>query len=529
MATLDDNFQELIERLRQWDSRRRRSDALLWLPRGLLAGLMAAALFASAARFRPFLFNRDVALLALVLASFGLLISAIIVLFKRRSLLEQARFADRQFQLLERSSTTVEIRSGRILTTPLMTQQQLEDTVRTMADVDVKGRLPLRLNRRDIAVVLLAAALILVGVWLPNPMEQTLAEDLALEESIEEQVEALEGAEEDIRQNEALTAEQQEELLAPIQSALEQLRAQNLSRELAVATLSEAAAELRELSDTYDTGALRQSLTGAAEPLLENSDSRIFGQALQNGQLSAASSALSQLADELPGLDSDEMAQLASDLSETAASLEDVDPELASELSEAVHALQSGDTSGAQEALRDAAATLQQRAQERSANQQATTAAGQLDQSRQAVAQAGQPASTGQGSGESGQGQDQEGGSGQPGQGQGQAQGTDQGENVGGPGPGGGHADNVFVPALADLSGEEGLEVELPAECAGNPENCGFLISESPSNLTDEQSLVPYHQVFGDYRNAAYQALESDYIPLGLKGYVRDYFSSLEP
>jgi hypothetical protein len=40
---------------------------------------------------------------------------------------------------------------------------------------------------------------------------------------------------------------------------------------------------------------------------------------------------------------------------------------------------------------------------------------------------------------------------------------------------------------------------------------------------------VPYNQVFSDYSNAANQALERDYIPLGLRDVVRDYFSSLEP
>lgn len=40
---------------------------------------------------------------------------------------------------------------------------------------------------------------------------------------------------------------------------------------------------------------------------------------------------------------------------------------------------------------------------------------------------------------------------------------------------------------------------------------------------------VPYNQVFSDYSNSAARSLESDYIPLGLRDVVRDYFSSLEP
>ncbi len=45
----------------------------------------------------------------------------------------------------------------------------------------------------------------------------------------------------------------------------------------------------------------------------------------------------------------------------------------------------------------------------------------------------------------------------------------------------------------------------------------------------DGDALVPYNQVYSDYRNAANRALDSDYIPLGLRDVVHDYFSSLEP
>ena len=43
------------------------------------------------------------------------------------------------------------------------------------------------------------------------------------------------------------------------------------------------------------------------------------------------------------------------------------------------------------------------------------------------------------------------------------------------------------------------------------------------------QAAVPYREVYADYAAQAGAALEGSYIPLGLKQYVRDYFSSLEP
>ncbi len=43
------------------------------------------------------------------------------------------------------------------------------------------------------------------------------------------------------------------------------------------------------------------------------------------------------------------------------------------------------------------------------------------------------------------------------------------------------------------------------------------------------QAAVPYREVYADYATEAQAALEGSYIPLGMKQYVRDYFSSLEP
>ena len=40
---------------------------------------------------------------------------------------------------------------------------------------------------------------------------------------------------------------------------------------------------------------------------------------------------------------------------------------------------------------------------------------------------------------------------------------------------------------------------------------------------------MSYDTVFSDYQNAANRALESDYVPLGLRDVVREYFTSLEP
>jgi len=43
------------------------------------------------------------------------------------------------------------------------------------------------------------------------------------------------------------------------------------------------------------------------------------------------------------------------------------------------------------------------------------------------------------------------------------------------------------------------------------------------------RAMVPYRDVFPAFREAAAAALEREYIPPGLRDYVREYFSRLEP
>jgi len=96
-------------------------------------------------------------------------------------------------------------------------------------------------------------------------------------------------------------------------------------------------------------------------------------------------------------------------------------------------------------------------------------------------------------------------------------------ETDNGPGDGGlREFEPIYAPQR--LGGEGGPEMELPQ--GSDP---GELVRELPSNPEIGSSTVPYNQVYANYADAANQALEDQHIPLGLRGYVRDYFSSLEP
>ncbi|MEJ2750715.1 MAG: hypothetical protein P8183_22835, partial [Anaerolineae bacterium] len=140
-----DNFDQLTQQIRQWHGRSRVRDGLIWLPRGVLVGLLAAVVVAVVARVRPFLDNNEVGYAAVGLGLAGLLISAIVFLLQRSTLAQQARFADRQFGLQERVSTAVEIHEGQFTVPPSLAEQQLADTLAAVRPVDAKRDLPLRL------------------------------------------------------------------------------------------------------------------------------------------------------------------------------------------------------------------------------------------------------------------------------------------------------------------------------------------------------------------------------------------------
>jgi disulfide bond formation protein DsbB len=569
------SFTQLEKYLQQWENRRQTAAFLVWIPRGLLLGLLTAVLIAALARWQPVLTNFEVGIIALVLAVAGLVLGTAVVLFQRHSLDESAQFADRAFGLQERCHTAVELQQGRITTEPDLSRRQLQDTLRTAAQVNLAQQLPLQIIPREWLLLLAAIALLITAVVWPNPQATVLQEQRAVTTAIEEQIETLEQLEETIANNEALTPAEQEALLEPLQDAREQLQSGELSQEEALATLATAERELQELAASNDTTAVREQLQNAGATLASNETSQSVGEAMQTGDFAQASAATAALAEQVSTLSAEEQATLAEDLAETAAALSETDPELAQELASAAEALQEGDTATAQEALEAASETLSERSAQQAAAEQAQDAASQLGEGRQEVAQAGQTgeetangqaqtgeasqngengqngqqAQNGQGQTSEGQGslQPLEGNSGQNGAGntqtnpltsEGQGQTASQGQtgqdgsnlgNSGGPGPGGGSVESIFVPETVDLSGEPGVDVELPAECIASPESCGGLLNQSPTDFGSENSQVPYTEVLGQYREEAYDALDDDYIPLGMKRYVRDYFSSLEP
>lgn len=553
-------FKQLETQLQQWDNRRQTALFLVWIPRGLLIGLLTAVVIAALARWRPLLDNQQLGIIALALGVIGLLMgTAVVFLFHRYTLAQTAQFADRTFGLQERCTTAVELHHGHIQTEPELAQLQLSDTLRLASQVNPAAQLPYQLRTTEWLAILAAILLLVTAVVLPNPQATILQGQRAVTQAIEEQIETIEALEQAIANNPDLSTAEQEALLEPLQDAREQLEAGDMSQEEALATLTTAEQALRELAAENDTTAVREQLQNAGNTLANSENGQSLGEAMQTGDFQQASNAAQELAAQLPTLTPEQQATLASELTETAGALSNTDPQLAENLAAAAEALREGDTAAAQEALQAASDTLSERATQQATAEQATAAANELGQGRQEVAQAGQEGQNSQPSdqqgqegqaqqGENGEGQQQgqngsvqaldgssqngqqtgQGQNGSPLSGTGEGQ-TQSGTTSGGTGEGGGSAESVFAPEFVDLSGEPGVDLELPAECVFDPASCGLLLEQTPTEFGSENSQVPYTEVLGQYQEAAYDALDEDYIPLGLRRYIRDYFSSLDP
>jgi hypothetical protein len=520
--------------LGRWDRRLRTAQSLTWGARGLAGGLLVAILVAIASRFWPLLSVSQTLRLAGLGALGGSLIALLLVWLWPRSGLAQARYFDRLLRLQERVSTALEIEEGLITAPREMVERQRRDAVEASKRADPVAAIPLRPQPRDWLPAAVAALALATALWLPNPMEAILAERAAVREEIEEQVEELEALRDEIAADPQLSEEDQQALLEILEGAIEELESGDLSREEALAELTDTSERLKELMDP-EAENRAAGLQAAADGLGQSPLTNPLSEALQEGDIQGAAEQLEALAGELENMSAEQVAELVAQLSAAAAALAESNPELAGQLAEAAQALQDGEMAAAAQALEQASGTMGATGQAAAASSAAGNAAAAATEGGQQIAQAGQGAQSGvggsdNGSGQAGQGAGQDGGDGQGG-GTGRGEGNSEGQGgVGGPmegdnGPGdGGLRDFEPIYAPQRLGGEGGPEMELPQS-----DEPGELIRELASNPEIGESTVPYNQVYANYVDAANQALQEQQIPLGLRGYVRDYFSSLEP
>ena len=467
-------------------------------------------------------------------------------------LMRVARCADAELGLKERLATALMLegwkvgswkgsgqRTDRPVFQPDLVLRQQRDALSVAQAIDPRRAFPLRWLRRPLLLSAFLLVLTVTSALWSNPMDAVLAERAAIARAAEQQAEQIEAVRQEIEQAQELSAEERKALLRELAELAEQLRANPGDREEALADLSRVEDALRRKLDP-NAGARQTALEALADQLqaLAEDESR------ETVVPSEAAGALKALADKLADMDAAEREALARALAQMAAQVaQSGDARLAQALAALAQAAQSGGGDAAGQAAQAAADALAQAHRELAGQAALQRALSQLQESRGAIAHASQGQGEGQAAAQ-GQGQSQ---TGAEGQGQGQGQGPPGGgggtqadtlpparragragrpQGEGDPGTVGEWDGKIFVPW--ERRPGSGEEVVIAGSETGQGET-QVQEAKEPLPGAPGQALVPYHEVYYDYLDAANQAMERSYIPKGLRDYVREYFSQLEP
>ncbi len=457
------------------------------------------------------------------------------MLARPQALMDVARRADIELALQERLSTALELAQDSSRFDRDLAARQQADALGVAGRIRPRRDLPIRWPRRALAgaAVLLASALVLTA--LPNPMDAVLAKRAQVAQMAREEAEKLERQAEMLEESEALDETEQQALLQELRDLIARLRDNRGDRDEALADLAELREGLREKLDPQ-SAARRSALAGLTAQLAElaRAENRTPG----SGE---AAQLLEELLQDVPQMKPEERERLARGLEQAATRLSVTDAALAQTLQRTATAVRRGDERGIRASASEAIAALT-RAQ-RDLDLQAALAQllSQVQGSEQRLAQAGR--------GRQPSGRDARGD--QPGPGQNPGQSPGPGAQAG---SGGGTTANRLPPANRvgragdptqpnrsyeadstvyapqdELSlGSTGVSDFIPGQ-----ENPGGQMQtrESPSLQPGMAgtSLLPYQQVYRQYAAEAAQAMEREYVPLGLREYVREYFTRLEP
>jgi len=557
------------------------------VPRSLIAALLLSLVIGAVGYWRFRLAAEQLALIAAGLCALGGILNVLYTLVFPRSLAEKARYFDIEFGLRERVSTAFELMHGRIKTHPEIESRQIADALAHARAIDPSARITMDFRPREfgvLAILLLAmiGMLLLPAIagedFLPDPPSA------AVEAAKEDLREIIETAAKDTN----LEDVDRQQLLEALEIALERLEEEDISEEEAFAAMSQLQAELEALENQLeDTIELDQSTTEAALEALEDyiAPSETDGQNAESTGETDASSNLQEMLNALEQMNQDadqmsaEEARAASEALRSAAEyLEQMSEEMAQQMEMLAEALENADLERLQEqleALREQVENAQeQQQQDQNARMTLQQQLELAEEAAEEIARQAQQSAPQQEAGAPQQGEPQTSESGQQPGGEEGAQ-TRQGDNQGdqqsdrnrpgsdqdrgpnqdsssaGRGAGDGAPSNVSKPGSA--GDDQGAETdnnptglgEIEYEAIYSPSGIGgggedeIRLRADPGDTTvaegdfDDnplgESRVSYDTVFSEYQNAANRALESDYVPLGLRDVVREYFTSLEP
>ncbi len=385
----------LLRYVQRWDMRLRTTLLPLWIPRGVIFGLLIGVGIALFARLRPLLMPQQVLALGVAAALLCGMAAFLAVWFAPRPPLKAARYFDRTFGLKERTSTALEVASGSLPAPAGIDTLQAEDALESARQVRARDFLPFRVRRAELGIMVALVLVLGVLALTFNPQAAALAQSQAITEVIEDQVEKLREVKRDIESDPRLTEDDKRSLLKPIEEAISKLQQPGISQPEAVAEMNKAADALND-QRTQLNERQRQAAQESAQALSQSQATQGIAEPLKTGDLSGAAAEMRSLSAKLDEnqLSSEQASSTADALERAAEALKDLNPQAAEALKRAAEALRKGDQKAAAEALRDAARALQNQQDQMDStpqSQAAENAAKELQSGSDEVAQAGQP------------------------------------------------------------------------------------------------------------------------------------------
>jgi hypothetical protein len=579
---------ELDNILTLWENRYKLRVLSKNLPRAIIVGLFISMAIGLVGYSQWFLLAQNLAIITLASCGLSGLVIVLYTQFFPRHRQSAAQFFDIEFAMQERVSTAFELLDGRIQTHPDIEAMQIADTLRYAHEIDPQTDIEMDFRQREIIILgvllvsMLAMILIPLIVGQRLPSENPSAAVRAAQEDVHEIMETI-ATDTDINEID------REELLNALEIALERLEEEDISDEEAFAAMSQLESQIDEVEhELQEALELDQSALDSAEESLsefalppESDDNNTTEEGDNPSENSLPSTeelnqALDNLAENSQDM-TDEEAQSAADaLRQAAQDLMQSNPELAKALQDAADALESGDNQSLQEQIQQAQEQLQQQQQQSQQDQNAQEMLqNQSDIAEQSAEEISQQQSQQSQQGQEQQSESEQGDTDSNQQGEGAPDSVKQGESEGnqqansnqpsqnesdaqadntdtsGQGAGEGEASNTSMSGGggkdqgADTDNETTGEKQIDYEAIYNPtgiEGGGTNEIQLETDASDQpfsegdfddnplgESQVSYDTVFNDYQDAANRALESDYVPLGLRDVVHDYFTSLEP
>lgn len=524
-----------------------------WLLRGLAAGILISACFLLLSRFWPW---AEVKTFCLLGAAIVLLLALMIAFFKRPDIWEAACRAD-ACGLKERVSTACEL-SG--LESDIARRQR-EDALQNLNAINAKDKFPFFVPLRERRALGGAVLLLLLLVYLPNPMQAQVEKQQEIIKEIACQEKKIEEVKKELQEKEEkFSLEERAELIDVLEDLQKDLQEADKLEE-ALKSLSGAETEMQEKQASGDSGEDIQELLAEMK---ENESSRELAEKMAAGDIEGSQKELDKLLDkegEMPG-EGNEAEESEEEMLEKALA-QIPDAKLAAALRNEANAAQNGEGGDGtpQSNLNNALGRMCSQA---ACSTDASQAQAALQNARQGLLAAGnsnssgQLASSGGATGDPGTGGDGAqsaegaGGSGSA-SGSTNSNGTGAGSGQGqGSGPGAGmgsSAGNESQTGQSSSSFPSGAN-NSPVMSMGeyekifDPERIGRAgdasyvkgeAGEGPQQTFDtadpavvNEALRPYQEVVGHYSQVARESLDRSPIPAGMADVVRDYFTSLE-